>query len=127
VLKPLFFWLATFWTLAIIFLCLAKFGSMPKVGLQNADKYVHFTFHFVFVVLWFLYFNTKTENRINLNTILKVFLMSFVFGFLIEIAQFLFTKTRGYDLLDVLANTTGAFVASLLIRVVQLLKMKKGY
>ncbi len=100
---------------------------MPKVGLQNADKYVHFTFHFVFVVLWFLYFNTKTENRINLNTILKVFLMSFVFGFLIEIAQFLFTKTRGYDLLDVLANTTGAFVASLLIRVVQLLKMKKGY
>lgn len=53
--------------------------------------------------------------------------MSFLFGFLIEIAQFLFTKTRGFDLLDVLANTTGAFVAVLLIRVVQLLKMKKGY
>lgn len=100
---------------------------MPKVGLQNADKYVHFTFHFVFVVLWFLYFNTKTESRINQNAILKVFLMSFIFGFLIEIAQFLFTKTRGYDLLDVLANTIGAFVAALLIRLVQLLKMKKGY
>jgi VanZ family protein len=125
VLKPLFLWLAILWTFAIAFLCLARFGHMPKVGLRNADKYVHFIFHFVFLVLWVLYFRTNNQKGIALNTILKVFLMSFLFGFLVEIAQFLFTDTRKYDLLDILANTSGAFTASLIVLVIEGLRVKR--
>lgn len=98
---------------------------MPKVGLRNADKYVHFIFHFVFLVLWVLYFRTNNQKGIALITILKVFMMSLLFGILVEIAQFLFTDTRKYDLLDILANTSGAFTASLIMLFVEGLRVKK--
>jgi hypothetical protein len=61
--KNIYLSAALIWTCSILFLCLASFSNLPDVGLENADKYVHFTFHFVFVNLWFLYFNYK--NQIN--------------------------------------------------------------
>jgi VanZ family protein len=125
VLKPLFLWLAILWTFAIAFLCLARFGHMPKVVLRNADKYVHFIFHFVFLVLWVLYFRTNNQKGIALITILKVFLTSLLFGIFVEIAQFLFTDTRKCDLLDILANISGAFTASLIMLFIEGLRVKR--
>jgi VanZ family protein len=60
-----------------------------------------------------LYFNNKSSNRNNPSKVLvlKVFLASFFYGVLIEIAQSLFTTTRKGDVLDVIANTTGALGA----------------
>jgi VanZ family protein len=51
--------------------------------------------------------------------------MSFLFGFLVEISQFLFTDSRKYDLLDILANTSGAFTASLIMLVIEGLRAKR--
>ena len=82
---------------------------MPDVSIQSADKYVHFTFHFGFTILWFLYLNKKkpTDKKI----IFKVFFASFLFGILIEASQSLFTLTRKADIYDVMANTAGALAA----------------
>lgn len=107
--KYFYLWLAEFWTLLVAFLCLVSFNKMPSVGLPSADKYVHFTFHLVFVMLWFLYYNSKKPN--DKRVLLKVFVASLLFGISIEIAQELFTTTRKGDFFDVLANTSGAILA----------------
>ena len=108
--KNIYLLAALIWTCSILFLCLASFSNLPDVGFENADKYVHFTFHFVFVNLWFLYFNYK--NQINsIKLAILIFISSFLFGVLIELAQRVFTTTRKGDFLDVLSNATGAFSA----------------
>jgi VanZ family protein len=84
-------------------------GDLPslEIKVSGFDKMVHFTFHFVFVVLWFLYLKNK-----NIKPVLaKIFLASFCFGIVIEICQSLFTLTRKADAKDVLANATGALTA----------------
>ena len=105
---------ALIWTCSILFLCLASFSNLPDVGVENADKYVHFTFHFVFVNLWFLYFNSKNQKN-SFKLILFIFFASFLLGILIELAQQVFTTTRKGDVFDIFANTTGAFSALILI------------
>ena len=51
------------------------------------------------------------------NLVTKTFFLSLSYGVLIEIAQQLFTKTRQADVLDVLANITGAILAVILIKI----------
>ena len=117
--KYFYLWLAELWTLFIAYLCLTSAKDLPnvelinKMGLQSIDKYVHFTLHFVFSTLWFQYLKNKESNKNKpLQGILaKVLLASFIYGVLIEIAQSLFTTTRQGDVIDVMANTSGAIVA----------------
>lgn len=104
--------LAVFWTLTIAVLCLVSFNKMPKVGIKSADKYVHITFHFVFTILWFFALRQKAAFK---KIALKVFLYSIIYGILIEILQATFTLTRKADIYDVLANTTGAGLAVLIL------------
>jgi VanZ family protein len=112
--KSIYLSAALIWTCSILFLCFASFSNLPEVGIENADKYVHFTFHFVFVNLWFLYFNNKNQkNSFKLG--IFIFISSVLFGILIELAQQSFTTTRKGDFLDILANASGAFSALTLI------------
>lgn len=105
---------ALLWTFSILILCLASFNNLPAVALKNVDKYVHFIFHFVFVTLWFMYYNCKNPKN-SIKSILVIFIVSIFFGILIEIAQQDFTTTRKGDISDVFANTTGAFTALIII------------
>ena len=110
VLKNAIFSLAIGWTILIAVLCLVKFTDLPSFGVSSADKYVHFTFHFVFTILWGFYLWAKL-NEITISKIGRVVILSFCYGILIEIFQETFTKTRQADIFDVLANVTGALVA----------------
>jgi VanZ family protein len=114
-----YLWLAELWTFLIAYLCLTSAKDLPnvqiinKMGLQSIDKYVHFTLHFVFSALWFQYLKNKdsNQNKPLQGIFAKVLLASFIYGVLIEIAQSLFTTTRQGDVLDVMANTSGAVMA----------------
>ena len=114
-LEPKYFylWLAELWTLIIAFLCLVSFKKLPSLGVKSADKYVHFTFHFIFTILWVLYLLNKdsNENKVMKTILIKIFLASLVYGILIEIAQSFFTATRQGDVLDVMANATGSIAS----------------
>ena len=110
VLKNAIFSLAIGWTILIAVLCLVKFTDLPSFGVSGADKYVHFTFHFVFTILWGFYLWSKL-NEITISKIGRVVFLSFCYGILIEILQETFTKTRHADIFDLLANGTGALVA----------------
>jgi len=101
--------LACIWTVTVAVLCLVSFKQLPGAKIPGADKYVHGTFHFVFVILWSQYFR-KTSRR-EPNLFFTALFLSIVFGSLIELAQGYFTTTRQADLKDVLANFTGAALA----------------
>jgi len=101
--------LAVIWTIFIAFLCLVQFNNLPTVEVKGADKYVHFSFYFVFTILWFSYF--KNRSLTGKNNLVKVFLLALLYGGLIELAQSIFTVTRKADVLDILANTAGAISA----------------
>ncbi|CAN1528861.1 COG5652 Predicted integral membrane protein [Flavobacteriaceae bacterium] len=124
VLKNIYLSAAIIWTCFIIFLCLASISNLPSVKVSNADKYVHFTFHFLFVILWFLYLNyKKSKNRFRLS--IKLCLVSLLFGISIEFAQQTFTTTRKADIYDVFANTNGALIAVILLFIYSFIANKK--
>ncbi|HMI08358.1 MAG TPA: VanZ family protein [Flavobacterium sp.] len=109
--KNFYLFLAIAWTLLMAVLCLVSFKKLPAVAeLPGADKYAHITFHFVFTILWYLYFRMVAGRKWLL---LKVFLASLCYGISIEIMQQLFTDTRKADINDVAANCFGATLAVL--------------
>jgi VanZ family protein len=113
--KKLWFVAALSWTILIVLLCLISFRTLPSVAIPSADKYVHFTFHFIFTILWFLYFRSKNSNAALLKIAISVIVFSFLLGSIIEIAQEMFTETRQADVMDVAANFAGSAIASLAV------------
>ena len=101
---------AILWTAIIAVLCLAKFGKLPSFGVSGIDKYVHFTFHFVFTLLWG-YFSWLKQPEMELKLIVKIVLISLFYGIVIELLQETCTTTRHADVFDVVANLSGAATA----------------
>lgn len=110
--------LAVCWTVLIAVLCLVSFRKLPSIGVSGADKYVHVTFHFVFVSLWGFY-SKISRHEILISRILKLVVVSTLYGVLIEILQETLTTTRHADIMDVLANFTGATLALLIFIVIK--------
>ena len=109
--KEFLLFLALFWTGFVLFFCLIKSSSVPIIRISNLDKVAHAFFHFLFTVLWVLYFQKQFIGTKFQKLVAVALGFSFIFGIMIEIAQSLFTTTRKGDFLDVLANTTGAVIA----------------
>ena len=123
VLKKTIYGFAFGWTVLIAFLCLAKLNDLPSFGDSLMDKYVHFTFHFVFIALWGIYSWFK-QNEIVLSKIVNVTIISLVYGILIELMQEYLTTTRHADVFDVVANFLGAATASLVFVIIKKLMSK---
>ena len=111
--KKLWLFAAIGWTLLVFLLCLVSFNNLPSVKIKSADKYVHFTFHFIFTFLWFLYL--KVDAKSTFQTITRIVFISVFFGVLIEIAQQFFTRSRSADIFDVFANFVGALSAAVVV------------
>jgi len=109
---------ALIWTCSILLLCLEPANDLPKIEINNVDKLAHFIFHFVFIVLWYLYFKSSIKI-INYKTPVILFFVSLIFGILIEWSQKAFTTSRNGDILDVISNISGAFTALVILLSVQ--------
>lgn len=109
-LKNILLGIAISWTASVAILCLISFNTLPSIGVSDADKYVHATFHFVFTMLWGMYF-WKKQHDISIPRIVTIVIISLSFGILIEFLQETLTTTRHADILDVAANLTGALIA----------------
>jgi len=123
VLKKVIFSVAIGWTALIGFLCLVKLSNLPSLGVSGADKYVHFTFHFVFTILWG-YYSWLNQNDIDFKKIRFIIISSICYGILIEMLQEVFTTTRHADIFDVLANLTGAIMALFIFFLIKKYKSK---
>jgi len=110
--RKLFFLLAAlFWTGVILFFCLVKSSNLPTIEILYLDKAIHVFFHFVFTTLWFLFFKKKLITSNIFRPLVISFVFSFFFGVAIELMQQFFTTTRSADVLDELANLSGASLA----------------
>lgn len=110
-LKQIFFWIALFWSGIVLFLSLVQSDKIPAVNIEHLDKVVHAFFHFIFTLLWILFFKTQIKPPNSYTPYIISFLFSVLFGVAIEIMQGQYTTTRKEDMMDVLANMVGAFLA----------------
>ena len=110
-LKNIFFWIALCWTVVVGFFCLVPSNDIPTVSIPNLDKLVHAFFHFVFTILWFLFFKKQVKKKNQFKLLIAAVCFSLLFGIGIEILQDKLTTTRSGDFFDVLANFTGAIIA----------------
>jgi len=123
-LKKVLFSFAVGWTILVAYLCLISFKKLPSIGVSDADKYVHFTLHFIFTLLWQLYSHFKL-HKIRIGRVIGVTAISLSYGILIEFLQETLTTTRQADVLDVLANFTGALLASAVFVLIKKIKTAK--
>ena len=97
------------------FFCLTPSNDIPTVNIPNLDKLVHAFFHFVFTILWFLFFKKQVKKKNQLKLLVVAVCFSLLFGIGIEVLQNKLTTTRSGDFFDVLANLTGAILAFFLV------------
>jgi VanZ family protein len=122
VLKNLLFWIAFSWTVVVAFFCLTPSNNIPSINIPNLDKLAHAFFHFVFTLLWFLFFKKQVKKRNETKLLVFSCLFSVLFGLAIEIIQAKFSPTRSGELLDVLANLSGAILAFILVLFIKKIK-----
>lgn len=122
-MRKFYFWAASLWTAGIAVSCLISMKNFEQANVvEGTDKYVHSTFYFVLAILWYQYLRRKQTETSKPKLRGYVLLGAFLFGVLIEICQGAFTKDRSADMMDVIANTSGALLAILLLWSIQRLK-----
>jgi VanZ family protein len=91
--------------------------SEKKIWFPHLDKCVHFTFHFVLMVLGAFFLKEAVSNSWDWNKRLKtLFVFSLCYGLLIELLQWVMPFDRSAEIWDVLANLAGAVAGGLLIQ-----------
>lgn len=110
--KKLLFSILLFWVILITILSLVSFRKMPKISVENSDKYVHFSFYFVLTILLFLNIIVKSNFY---KTIFISILIAVFYGIIIEGMQEAFTSTRRAEWGDVVFNSLGSLTAALLL------------
>lgn len=107
------------WMMLVTFFSLFSFTDVDssKFNIPHLDKVVHFTFYFVMVVLAFKAMSKERRHGVNRHKLLwYIVLFAVMYGIIIEVLQHIATTDRHGDLLDALANSTGAIVGMLVVR-----------
>ncbi|MBI4945599.1 MAG: VanZ family protein [Bacteroidetes bacterium] len=105
--------LSILWTILILVLCLMPGKDLPSVSIWEFDKLAHFGIYLILALL--MYYGWKKQNfflSLRQNTLIKILILTSAYGFAVEIMQELFTADRHFELLDALANSTGAIAGS---------------
>lgn len=105
-----YFVIAILWVAVITFLSLNSLSGAPSINIPNKDKVVHFIFYFVFVFIWYKAFLDRQKYLIAIT------ICAIIYGIIIEILQNTVTLNRSADILDVVANATGALTAFYAVR-----------
>jgi len=100
-------------TLAIAFLSLSH---LPKLDLgfkiKSSDKYLHTTAYFFLSMVW--YFALRSKIKKTRFKVLLI-LVLIVYGIILEGLQGGLTNYRTADFYDVLANSAGVLIATLVV------------
>jgi len=100
---------------ATIIIAILSLTAIPKIDLgfkfKSNDKYLHALAYFTLSLVW--YFALYEKLKIKSHKI-YVILMLITYGIILEVLQGGLTKYRTADIFDVLANTFGIVIATLL-------------
>ncbi|TAL61311.1 MAG: VanZ family protein, partial [Bacteroidetes bacterium] len=108
------------WASLILLLCLMPGKDLPSITLFEFDKIVHFGIYMILSLL--MYYGWKKQNAflsLHEKTVLKILILTFAYGFAVEVIQELFTADRHFDILDALANSAGAVAGSFLSKYIK--------
>ncbi|MBX3240044.1 MAG: VanZ family protein [Chitinophagaceae bacterium] len=102
-------WPAVAWTLGI-FILLSAPGedSSSEAVIPYFDKWVHAILCGVHVWFWCFYLNTRLRNGKRKQLFLLVFLITCIYGVLMEYYQKFFVRNRDFEYADMIADITGA-------------------
>ena len=95
-------WLVITITLSVVIIFFSFFSVTSHSMIQSTDKYLHASAYF------FLSFSASLRKPTNY---ILIFIYFVLFGIVIELIQPLFN--RYFELLDILANSLGVFLAIL--------------
>ena len=114
----------------VLYLCLGHFDNTPSVPLSfwgiPTDKLVHFAMFFPFPILAFLAFDSFTSTIPQTLLFVGVtFLIGLSVAVGTELGQANLTDYRSGDPLDLVADTIGLSVSSLITAVWDIRKQKK--
>lgn len=124
-LKKLAILVALVYAIALATVSLITLNDIPDVHISFADKIFHFLAYGLFVVLWYFAF-FYTFNLTNKKAIGYAFVWAVFFGVAIEFLQDAMTESRALDVYDALANTLGALIASIVLRIKNNLQVKNS-
>lgn len=94
-------------------------GDLPDFELPFMDKLVHFTFYFVATVFGVLSIRERTLGKSGLNiSVLIIVIAVVIYGIVIEVIQSKLTVDREGDVFDVMANTLGALLGAVAIKLI---------
>ena len=122
-MRKVYFWAALSLTVFITVTCLISMQNFKTLEVVNdTDKYVHLSFYLLFTVVWYQYLLRKLESAAKFKVRLYTFLWACSYGIIIEICQGAFTKDRQADFYDIIANSSGALLAVILLWLTDKLK-----
>ncbi|WP_298532727.1 VanZ family protein [uncultured Algibacter sp.] len=113
-LKKIALVLAVGYTIALATVSLITLNNLPDTGISFADKIFHFLAYALLTIFWFAAFSI-TFNWKKKRAMLIAVCSSILFGILIEVLQDTLTESRALDIYDILANSLGALLASIIL------------
>ena len=96
--------LLTYVTLITV-LSLMSIGNLPSLGSKIDDKIYHFV---AYTIMAFLFYNWFRRLRVK-RAFMYAVIISAIYGIIIEVLQYKLNPDRTFDMLDILANSFGAF------------------
>ncbi len=111
--KRVFPFLAVTYTIALAAICLVKNDRLPYFGTNYEDKIYHLVAYAILCFLWYKVFESKKINY----PILIAFIVSIIYGTIIEVLQGQLTTTRDASIGDIAANVVGAVIISLILTI----------
>lgn len=115
-MRKFYFFAAIALTVLITVSCLISMRNFDALEVvEDTDKYVHLAFYFVFTFTWYQYLVRKFINTSKFKIRLYTFLCAVLYGVFIEFCQRVFTEDRSADFNDVIANSSGALLATVVL------------
>ena len=108
-------WPSILWAAFILVLCLIPGRDLPSVTIFEFDKIVHFTFYVI--LAWLMFYGWRKQISflsLRQNALIKILIITSVYGFAVEVMKELLTADRHFDIFDALANSSGAVAGSLI-------------
>jgi VanZ family protein len=99
---------------ALTLVCLVPLNGVIKVNITLGDKIFHAVTYMILSFLWYLtfYYNLNSSKT---KALMYAMLVSITFGIIIEILQGTITAYRSADINDVIANTIGVLIMSVVM------------
>lgn len=105
------------WGILVIYLSLTPGNELPKALVQLNDKFLHgFIYFFSAFLIYLAFIKYRFQNVLTRKQMVIILIICVVFGGLIELAQAYLVSNRKGDWYDFAANTCGAILSIVLMR-----------